>query len=189
MAAPAFVVERRGGSGEAYRIERVERFGEDAGELCEDLAERTAAITPERTNAWLRWRFEGNPLGEYLKVECRNSAGKLTGIAAGRSVSVGPVRVGLVVEATSEPGVAADRLVSGLVGALRRPGALLVAAVVSHRDLVDQLSPLGFWRVPRLVASKRFYTVWHPGPNEARSRLVPPRISEWRLALADWDGI
>jgi hypothetical protein len=167
----------------------VRQFGADAATFCRGEEEKAGTLSRERSDGWLGWRFEGNPLAEYLKVECRDSSGKLAGIAVGRIVRRGLFRVGVIVEVILQSGLAGRALVSGLVRELRRKGAQLVATVVSSGEIARSLSGLGFRKVPAYLAPKRFFTVWHPGPDAARSPLVPGRLSDWHLTLADWDGI
>jgi len=189
LAAPAFVPAGRYRAGDGYRTSVVEHFGADAGTFSDACATADAAVTQQRTNEWLQWRFDGNPLGKYLKTECRDAAGSLAGLAVGRIIRRGPVNIGLIVETVSHPGLPARQLLSRLSAELRQQGASVVATVVSTPAPAAVFSSLGFWRIPARVAPKRFYTVWHPRPDDAVPGRIPKIISGWRLTLADWDGV
>ena len=189
LAAPAFVPAARHRAGGEYQTSVVEHFGPDAGTFSGESAAADAALTPQRTDQWLRWRFDGNPMGKYVKTECRDAAGDLKGLAAGRIIRRGPMRIGVIVESVSRPGPAACALLAGLSNELRRQGASGVAAVASTPALAAALSAIGLWRIPRRLAPKRFYTVWHPRPGEAEPGRIPSSIAAWHLTLADWDGI
>lgn len=189
LVAPLFGSSRNRRGGDGYRVGLVAQLGTDAVTLCRGLAEQAGTLSHEQSGDWLAWRFDGNPLAEYLKVECRGSSGRLAGIAVGRIVRRGLMRIGVIVEMVSEPGLPERRLVAGLVRELRRQGARLVATVMTPGEGARRLSSLGFRRVPRFLAPKRFFTVWHPGPDASKSRAVPELVSDWHLTLADWDGI
>lgn len=151
------------------------------------LADRE--FSQERDGSWLKWRYRGNPLSSYVLLECRDRDGALRSLAVGTVRKWKRIPVGFLVDVLGTPGEATSRVAWELSVEIRRRGALFVLTVISGRCLRKDLAAAGFREAPGLLVSRRFRTVFISRPDVALGERPPASIDDWRLTLADWDGI
>lgn len=140
-----------------------------------------------RDAGWLRWRYRGNPLAEYVVVHDPEETASEAAIAVGTIRILRGVRVGWLVDVIGRGDAPRSRAVVALARELRRQGAVIVASVVGGRRTRGELEGAGFWRVPALLVPKRFRTVCLA--RESQAAPIPVLLDEWSMTLADWDGV
>lgn len=168
----------------------VDRFDAVAAD---DLAKRLAAASKGlalwRDGLWLNWRYVANPLINYKRFEARLDGKSLCGVAVTTMETRKDVRVGYIVELVGETSETRRALISTAVQQLKKDGAQIVLTVFSEPASITDLCQQGFYRVPKYLSPKTFYTVYKPHPDKLELLAPLKKIENWQQTLGDWDGI
>lgn len=175
-----------GSSGSAREVREVPR---DVANLVDRHRARFPSLMLARPQAWWEWRYSDRPGRRYAFVEIRDSRGELHAFAVGTVRRINWIPVGFLLDFLADSPEQLPSLFSGLSRIMARKGAPAAFAVVSSREVGDELSSAGFRLVPRRLPLKKFHTVARYRLDVSAGRELPSTVSGWNLTLGDWDNL
>ncbi len=170
-------------SGSALRVGPATQIGADYDALWARIAPEYPLVFV-RDSAWLRWRFEGDPISKHTLLEARSSDGVLQGYLA-YSISDKPgMRVLRLMDlfCSLNRGDVVDALVAGLLDVADREGVAAITCWGMHPRLRAQLKRYLYLAPP----SEQQPTLLYCTGDAAMQALVYDS-AQWHATRADGD--
>ncbi len=174
--------------GTSCTIERVGAFDEDIVAFAASQVQKQV-FSAQRDEAWLTWRFCGNPMRDYVLLVARDRNCGCVGYAAATVRSSMGISIGWLVDIMAGSEKVLVALATTMVDLFQRQRIRFVATVISGPNIFSALSRSGFRQVPTWISPRRFRTVYLTRPDSSQKEHPPADIGLWYQTLADWDGI
>jgi len=164
-------------------------FPEYASLVASSIAYTSSAITLKRDAEWFRWRFPFGELNRYQRYLLKGEDATPVAYAVTTIDHRKNLKTGYLVDFA---GITNNYEKSILINALEwlvENGVDIILSAVSNRSLSRSLRDVGFLRLPKCIAPKRFHTVFRIRTGSKSLARKLGSIKEWHLTLADWDNI
>jgi GNAT superfamily N-acetyltransferase len=171
------------------KVQETGRPGELESEIAVVLSESWPGLLQERSLEWLAWRFGLQTGASYRSFVATDVAGQPAAWAVTTRGRRNGYHAGYLLDVVGVDDAAALAAGRAAVDALADQGVDLVLTVMGGRTLARLCRRLGFVQVPKLLAPKRFFTVFRPRPGESTQLSALDRIDAWYQTLADWDTV
>jgi len=188
LAAQATLSSWRMHRQETKNVQEVSHLGTDVASMTQRVAGQWPGLIQIRSQSWMAWRYpsDRSDYRRFVAIGARNEVQALAVTAVEKREGLD---VGYLLDVMGSDHRSIRNVTAFACHQLQNQGMQLVMSVVTSRALIRRLKAVGFLKVPRLLAPKRFYTVYRPGPGEEDRLTLMTHINSWYQTLGDWDNL